>query len=679
MKHCPSLVTGLLLCAHGSPVLATSTQTDPIIVTATRLDSADSTATNHTTIISAAEIRQSSAATLPELLSQQAGINSRSLFGNNAARVTVDIRGFGATATQNTLLLLDGRRLNDVDLSAVDYAALPLNNIERIEITRGTGAVLYGDGAVGGTINIITKQSDRMGSTGYIEGTYGAYDSGSLQTALSHNDGQIAFNLAASALTSDGYRDNNQIDQKNIQGTLRLLQDNGEVYIRLGADEQDLRTPGGRSVNPSAGLNELTDDRRGTNNPNDFANQDGRYISAGVSHYLNDKLELILDTGYRKKNQQAFLEQGGFPQYIDTDLSTWSLTPRLNISHAFGDHNASTQVGIDYYDSNYNSYRGQTKDTINQPIHTLDVGQQSTAMYARNTTQLSDHSTLTLGARRQSVDLSASDNFDATAPGGSFGSEAADLNTRERENMYEAGLRQQLSQTTALFVTLGRSARFGSIDEIFELDPNTYVQLFSALNPQTARNTEVGFDYTSGGFRAVTSLYHMRLEDEIYFDPTSFTNINLDPTRRYGLEASASTQLSQTIHITTNLAYTRAEFREGTFKGNDIPLVPRYTASLSGLWDINPTLEMAASLNYIGDKYFDNDQANAAKKIPAYETLDIKLTNTQGPWRISAAINNALGKKAFDYGVISTFTPGKYNAYPLPERSWIVSLTYDFD
>ena len=66
--------------------------------------------------------------------------------GVNGAQTSVDVRGFGAFATANTLLLINGRRVNDIDLQGVDFSTIPRDSIERIEITKGnSGAVLYGD------------------------------------------------------------------------------------------------------------------------------------------------------------------------------------------------------------------------------------------------------------------------------------------------------------------------------------------------------------------------------------------------------------------------------------------------------------------------------------------------------------------------------------------------------
>src|SRR5437016_13402688 len=90
----------------------------------------------------------------------------KDLFGNNASNTSIDLRGFGATGPQNTLILLDGRRLNDIDLSGVQWSAIPLSSIERIEILRGTGAVLYGDNASTGVVNIVRSEERRVGKGG---------------------------------------------------------------------------------------------------------------------------------------------------------------------------------------------------------------------------------------------------------------------------------------------------------------------------------------------------------------------------------------------------------------------------------------------------------------------------------------------------------------------------------
>src|SRR5213078_2468313 len=98
------------------------------------------------------------------------------------------------------------------------------------------------------------------------------------------------------------------------------------------------------------------------------------------------------------------------------------------------------------------------------------------------------------------------------------------------------------------------------------------------LKTQTSHDIESGFRIKSGGFQMQTSVYNMDLENEIHFIPALFFNVNLDPTRRYGSETSASLRLSDSVSLRGGAAYTRAVFREGPFAGNDVPLVSRYTA-----------------------------------------------------------------------------------------------------
>lgn len=156
--------------ATGAPCAAQQQMAalDEVVVTATRFKDRFDDKPVNMTVITGEDIRRSAAKTVPDLLAEQAGIQIHDFFGNNAATTTVDLRGFGITGTQNTLILVDGRRVVDVDLSGVQWSAFPLANVERIEIVRGGGSVMYGDGAVGGVINIITRSPFDNPGTGSL-------------------------------------------------------------------------------------------------------------------------------------------------------------------------------------------------------------------------------------------------------------------------------------------------------------------------------------------------------------------------------------------------------------------------------------------------------------------------------------------------------------------------------
>jgi iron complex outermembrane receptor protein len=121
----------------------------------------------------------------------------------NGRSYRVDLRGFGETAQSNTLVLVDGRRINQADLSGTDWTLIPLDRVKRVEIIRGArGSVLYGDNASGGVINIITKEG--KGLDAGVDAGFGSYDTykGELFERVSR-----AFSYALSTYySSDGYR-----------------------------------------------------------------------------------------------------------------------------------------------------------------------------------------------------------------------------------------------------------------------------------------------------------------------------------------------------------------------------------------------------------------------------------------------------------------------------------------
>lgn len=674
------------LTVSATPVLAATVTEPAVIVTATRLDAHAPQVPASVSIITAADIERSPATNLAELLAAEAGIQTRSLYGNQGARATVDLRGFGPTAKQNTLILVDGRRLNDIDNAAIDFTAVPLQDIERIEIIRSGGAVLYGDGTGGGTINIVTKRAAGTGPSGELAVTGGSYDTVGAQAQIAGGSGLFSGRLHAKVLRTDGYRDNNELLQRNLQGDLRWLGDAGERFIRFGLDAQDLGLPGERLVDPSMGLNELQTNRRGTGNPNDWGDQTGGYLTAGISRYLTNDAELVIDGGVRRKHQQAFFDDyegyapfyppGTFARYVDSTLNTWSLTPRLTLPHgADGEHTLT--AGIDFYYSEYESKRGQNPDTV--PIHRLDVSQRRLAAYVHESAALDERTQLTAGARLQRVTLDAGDDYDPTAPGQPFGgNEAADLRRTDTEPLLELGIRRELTGQWSTYAKLERSVRFGTIDEIFETDPRTFALEFSPLEPQTGVHVDLGVDFQQDARQFSAGLYYMRLKNEIHFDPSTFTNINLDPTRRYGVELQASYPLSVHWKISGNYTYARAQFREGDNAGNDVPQVPQHSATLGLHWTPRHDWLVSVLGHYVGEQRMENDQTNSAQKIPDYAMVDVLVSRQLQQWRLEARVNNLFDRQAYDTAIASTTTPGRFAAYPLPERNFLLTVRRRF-
>jgi iron complex outermembrane receptor protein len=162
----------------------------------------------------------------------------------------------------------------------------------------------------------------------------------------------------------------------------------------------------------------------------------------------------------------------------------------------------------------------------------------------------------------------------------------------------------------------------------------------------------------------------MRLKDELFFSPATFTNVNLDPTRRYGSETIATWQVSNTVRLKGGLAYTRSVFREGPFAGNDVPLVSRWTGSAGVSWDIyNKYLVFDGVARMFGSRRMDNDSANVQPLIPGKTLVDARIGGEYQKFFWSLSVQNVFNVNYFEYAIASTFTLGNYNAYPLPGRT----------
>ncbi len=663
---------------------------DAIVVSALRFAEDARRLPASTTVITAEDIRQSAARTLPELLQEQVGISMKDFYGNNGALTSIDLRGFGVTGPQNTQILLDGRRITDIDLTSVQWAAIPLSGIERIEILRGTGAVLYGDGASAGVINIVTRSPLKQGSTLEAFGRAATFGTREGQLFASYASGNLGIHASAYGFVSDGYRANNRNEQQNNTASLRWAFGDTTLDLRAATDAQDLRLPGARRVQPSIGLDEYAADPRGAQTPLDYASRDGRRASLALGQRLGEA-ELSVGLDWRKKDQRSYFDQAGFPIYRADGLEVTTLAPRLRLPFATGGVGHRLTLGVDLNAWRYDSRRSNLPENTARPINRVRAAEDTRAFYVQDLIELSAATRMSLGWRSERVRYAASDVVDPAAPGFFFNTAAPEARETQRARAWDLGLRHAFAQGWSAFARAGRSFRFVNVDEIYENDALFNAQ-FQILRPQRSLTREAGVERRSGRHSVRATVFRSDVTDEIHLDPfsTGVGNTNLPPSRRQGVELEGAWQAARALRLRLGYAYTDARFREGVLAGSPfaigtnlnvagkhVPLVPRHKLNIGAAWDLTGATQLSGTLTAVSSQFMDNDEPNSlGTKIPRYATLDLKLRHALAWGSVALSVNNAFGEHFYSYAVRSAFIADRYAVYPLPGRT--VGLSVEF-
>ena len=664
-----------------------------------------------TSVITSEQIQRSPAQNLPDILSQETGVQVQHLLSStNGSRDAVDLRGFGAFAQSNVLILVDGRRYQDFDLQGFDFSSIPLNSIERIEITRGnSGAVLYGDGAIGGVINIVTKKGTGP-VAGRVEGLVGSFGYFEGRGSASAASGPWSVGVFGNAIDSNGYRINSALRQRNIDATLNYNSAPLGGYLRIAADRQSQGFPAGLNNLPSI-LPYTLDTPWQSNTPLDWGNKQGVNVTGGVTATLAPGTEMILDGGVRRKFQQAqFFNYFLFDPVtfattytvagatsmnnVDTVMTTSSFTPRFDVHHNLFGAPGRLLTGVDIYNTQYNSDRPTEPGLV--PVHSYDIRQLTTGFYAMNTSAIRPDTDVSFGGRIQRNTVHASDVYSAIDdPNAGFyanNPEAAPLDTAEWQWAAHLGLEHRLTQNFAVFARAARAFRLGNADErVGAGGPFVFAPPNFNLQTQTSEDVEGGIRINAGGLNVQSSVYLIHLNNEIHFVPALGIDTNLDPTQRFGWETIASYQINGAVRLKGGLAYTHATFREGPYAGNEIPLVSPWSGNAGVSWDIvEKLLTLDVTGRYFSARRMDNDQMNIQPLIPANATADVKLGGTYQHFFWSAAVLNVFDLHYYDYAVASGGiaagpffgglppTIGLFSAYPLAGRTYMLSAWATF-
>lgn len=621
----------------------------PVTVTATRIHDLVGAR-----VITAQDIERSRASSVSQLLQSLPEIRTRELQGS--PNPLIDMRGFGSYGDQNTLVLLDGVRLREYEQLSVNWSAIPLESIERIEILPAIGAVLHGGGAIGGVINIVTRPLRPHSRTAHLSAGAASHDTRELRAGGSIAGTNVGLRAHVSRYDTDNYRRNSGVRIDNRQADLLWADGTSSLALRAGADDQR---------NGLAGViseAQIAANRRQAARLQDFATQDGGWLNL-LGRTKVGAADAALNLSYRERSTAAaFLVGTPIRNNVDTDVTVWAVAPRLRFSPQFGGWHNDVIVGADIEDWRFDATAGPT--IVSQPHST----QRSTALYAQHAMRFAGRTTLSLGARAQRAHY---DVVDRVRPGASG----------ERNHAlyaWDVSLRQALAPDASVYIRRGNSFRLPNVNDNY----NPVLATVTLLEPQTAREWEAGLEGDMGRVRYRASVYSIRMRNEIFFDPVTLGSRNRQPTRRNALELHASWQAHPAVRLHANYVYAAATFTEGAVRGrpiagNRVPLVPRHTLRAGLQWSPSSAWRADFDVRYLGSSAFDADEpATFGRAIPAYTVADLRLSWRGNGWLVNAGVRNLFDKEYLSYGV---FTGGPtYSAVPAPERTMFVSAQYTF-
>ena len=621
-----------------------------IVVTATRFASSVARVPANVSIVDRDDIRAVPALDLPDVLKTQAGVDVSTLYGNMGMDATVDIRGFGDTATSNTLILVDGQRFNPIDMAPISWSAIPLDSIRRIEIIRGAGTVLYGDRASGGVINIITDQSSKPGSS--VSMSAGSYGYRGVDASAADGSDAGYARIFAHYAAADGWRDNSWQEQQSVAGRAGRYLPAGEAFVDYDLYHDASGLPG--YLLQAA----YRDNPRASTNPDDNQRRDGYRFHPGVKLFLADDLTLEAELGSEHEDQHA--DYASFGSVADRSKDNLSLTPRLRWRHDLGRMASETVVGVDYYSGHVGARYATT------PNQSAD--QTSSATYVQNSTRLTDAWTITLGGRSQRVEQNARQQASAFSP-------AMTGDATRTRNAYDLGANYQ-EEGWRVYGKVGSTFRFPNTDELFNYDPITYAPVFAGdLRPQHGTSAELGGGLTRGPVQVSAAVYRMNLSDEIGYDGAASANVNFDPTRHQGLETELDWKVSERLKARLAYAYTEAEFRSGPYAGSRIPSVPRDLASAQLIWSAGRA-SYTAGVNFVGSRPYSGDLGATHGTAADYAVVNLQGSWNLKPWTVTAKLLNALDKRYAAFAGYSSWA-GHY-FYPADARSLFVDLRRGF-
>ncbi|MDT8386428.1 MAG: TonB-dependent receptor [Thiogranum sp.] len=632
-----SLLLLTSLSALPTSLLAAADTTDPIIVTATRAATPGSAIGSAVSVITSQQIEQRQYRTLADALRGVPGLRVVQA-GGPGQQASVFMRG---TSSSHALVLIDGVDAADPGnpSRAVDFSGLLLNNVERIEIVRGPQSTLYGSNAIGGVINIITRQGEGEHSGSLI------MEAGNHSTANQYLEVQGAGPVVDYSL-----------------GLTHMKTHGDSVTPERLREGKDAEADGSRNYSASSRLGIRLSDTlklnlfgRYTDAESDYDPEVGPFDPANFAFFTAE------DDDARLKSRQYFLRSEAVAVLLDG---------RMDMTVA----------------ASYTHYDRETDNDRDDPSRTLEQVRyfgEALDLSIENDFYLSEAHTLTLGAGSKKEDLDVDgfrefpsppfspfvisetteadartnyawfqDQFDfASGVFGALGIRIDDHEDFSAETTWRttAGYRHEPTETR-ITASVGTGFRAPSLFELHGFSPNNFGSAYSGnpeLDPETSIGWDVGIQQTlyAGRLTLGATYFENRIDDMIQLvTDAGFnqTSENVDAVQIRGVETSLDAELTQRLRL--RISYTAQDIdQDDESADTEVVRRPQHQGSADIDYRISNTLDGWLGIDYIGPR------KDIILAWDSAETIDVKSYTTANAtlawrpardWRLFGRVNN---------------------------------------
>lgn len=590
---------------------AESLKLDDITLRSNGFERKESETTYASEIHTAEDIEASGASTLYDFLAQQSSLNLLPSIGNKATP-GINLRGFGnENGFQNVAIQVDGQRLNNIDSQPSLLAGIPVSNIERIEISKGSGSVLFGDNATAGTIQIYTK--NKTGVTVSLS----AGNVGQLNNYLNAGFATPQVELSASAAhdSYDGYAKKDNTGHRDS-----FSSDTQSVKLKLTPTERlQIRAQASNSENDIRYVNPLTRaqfNRNPRTAVGTYTEQafNSKQWQIGADVNVTDHLS-ISATHYREDKLSDFVT---FASAFNYDYNMDELKLRYTA--------AQWEIV-----SGYQSSEGVRKSTSS------DTSKDANAWFLQadlHPTWLKN-TTFSAGYRREVVDY----QFKPVT--------SVSLNQANTLEAWDIGVNHRINATTSLFANLNQAFQAPDIDRFF-----TFAGAFNQfISPAKVRTLNIGVNHFTPQNKLKLTAFYADLDNEIYLVPGLFRNTNLDRSHKLGIEVQDVYQFTPEVTVSMLYNYVQAKIdREnesnGAFNHKDLPGAPRHSVVGNLHWKIYPSVDLNLNQTWRSTAYAFNDfENNFASKQSQYITTNVALNYHSSRYTLFATINNLFNRE----------------------------------